>query len=153
MSTPQRPKITKEMITVAAQEFGKRHGWSEQEIADIVLCFQPPFMDGYDLAKELGCRCLWDIDAAIVDDLDGLGMNVSALLRKACIDWARDNDIQPPFPVGTTISRGEITGIYQHDGACYEVRAPGETEPSRRYIVRFEEACLPPGSKALEAAG
>ena len=151
MPTPQRPKVTKELITLAAQKLGERHGFSEQEIGDIVSCFQPS-MDGYDLAKALESRCLWDIDAVMVDDLDCLGMDVSSLLRKACIDWARDNNIQPPLPVGTTITRGEITGIYAHDGACYEVKAPGETEPSRRYIVRFEEAVLPPGSKALDVA-
>jgi hypothetical protein len=60
--------------------------------------------------------------------------------RKACIAWARDNNVQPPLPVGAITTQGEITGIYAHDGACYEIRKPGDTDSTRRYIVRFEDA-------------
>jgi hypothetical protein len=45
-------------------------------------------------------------------------------------------------------THGEITGIYAYDGACYEIRKPGDTEPTRRYIVRFEDACEAPAAVA-----
>jgi len=47
---------------------------------------------------------------------------------------------QPPMPIGTMTTQGKITGIYEHDAACYQIRENGETNESRRLIVRFEDA-------------
>lgn len=76
-----------------------------------------------------------------VEALDYMSDAVHELHRNACIAWAKENNIQPPLPIGTMTTRGEITGIYEHDGAYYEVRQTGEPEgSSKRLLVRFEDA-------------
>ena len=97
-------------------------------------------MDGYALGKELEGHYGWEIDSSYVDGLDGVDVAVRRVHRAACVEWVRENNIQPQFPVGSFITRGEITGLFEHDAACYLVRQPGDTDTTRRHIVRFEEA-------------
>ena len=136
----ERPKVTRDMITAAAQVFCAREGWDADQASDLARVCRSANMDGYELAKELDGVCGWMPTAQDVETLDNFGHEVRELHREACIIWARDNNIQPPLPVGTITTQGEITGIYAHDAACYEIRRPGDTEPTRRYIVRFEDA-------------
>jgi hypothetical protein len=100
--------------------------------------------DGYDLAKELDITHGWMPSAHDVEVLDSFRSDVREAHRQACITWAKDNNILPPLPVGSMTTKGEITGIYAHDGACYEIREAGDTNPSRRLIVRFEDAKVQP---------
>ena len=67
---------------------------------------------------------------------------VHDILRKAGLQWEKECEIKTPLPVGTMTTRGEITGIYEHEAACYLIRENGETDESRRLIVRFEDACV-----------
>jgi hypothetical protein len=109
-------------------------------------------MDGYELARELENECCWSPTAHDVETLDDLSSELREALRQARIAWARDNNVQPPLPVGTITTQGEITGIYAHDGACYEIRKTGDTDPTRRYIVRFEDARAAPAAVACIGA-
>lgn len=137
----ERPKITHEIIAGAAAAFCKRHGWDNDQANDLTESyFYDPHIDGYKLAKALDDECGWEIDAMDVDALDNFGDEVREAHRQACIAWARDNNIQPPLPIGTMTTKGEITGIFAHDAACYEVRELGDTNPTRRLIVLFEDA-------------
>lgn len=136
----ERPKLTKELIAATAAAFCKANGWDADQAAGLARVCRSAHMDGYELAKELDSVCGWIPTAQDVETLDNFGFDVREALRQACIAWARDNNVQPPLPVGTMTTQGEITGIYAHDGACYEIRKPGDTEPTRRYIVRFEDA-------------
>ena len=134
-----RPQLTKELIATTAATYCEQNGWDADQAADLAsVCNR--HMDGYDLAKELEQACGWLPTAQDVEVLDGFGSALRAAHRKACITWARENNIQPPLPVGTMTTLGEITGIYAYDGACYEVRVTGDTDPTRRRIVRFEDA-------------
>lgn len=136
----ERPKLTKELITATAAAFCGRNGWDSDQAADIARVCRSANMDGYELAKELDSMCSWMPTAQDVETLDNFGSDVREAHRQACIAWARDSNVQPPLPVGTMTTQGRITGIYAHNGACYEIRKPGDTEPTRRYIVRFEDA-------------
>ena len=135
-----RPKLTKELITVTAAAFCEASGWGPDQAADMASVCRSAHMDGYELAKELDRMCGWMPTAQDVETLDNFGCPLREALRQARITWARDNNVQPPLPVGAMTTHGEIIGIYAHDGACYEIRNPVDADPTRRYIVRFEDA-------------
>lgn len=135
----QRPKITRELIAAAAATFCARNGWDAQEAEDLVRVARA-YMDGYELAKALDSECGWSPTAQDVDTLDMFSHEINEAHRQACAAWAREQNVQPPLPVGTMTTRGEITGISSYSPASYEIRKPGDTEPTRRYIVPFEDA-------------
>jgi len=134
-----RPKVTPEMIEQAAQKLATENCWGDDQVADVVKCYRN-HMNGYELAKELESRCCWSISVMDVEELDSMDSEVREIHRTACLAWAKENDIRPPLQIGTITTQGEITGIYAHNGACYEIRKNGETNESRRLIVRFEDA-------------
>ena len=135
----ERPKVTPEMIVQAAQKLGDENGWDADDVADVAKTWRA-YMNGYDLAKALDTYCGWDIDVSDVEALDGMGAEVREIHRAACWAWAKDHYVQPPLPIGTMTTLGEITGISEDYAACYKVRANGETNDSRRLIVKFEDA-------------
>ena len=135
-----RPKVTRELIAATAETFCSRSGWDTDQAKDLARVCRHAHMDGYELAKELDNVCGWMPTAQDVETLDNFGCDVREAHRQACIAWALGNNIQPPLPVGTMTTLGEITGIYAHDGACYEILRTGDTDPTRRRIVRFEDA-------------
>lgn len=134
-----RPQLTKELIAATAATFCEENGWDADQAADLASVWSG-HMDGYELAKELDRMCGWSPTAQDVEVLDGFDSDLREAHRKVCIAWARENNIQPPLPIGTMTTLGEITGISARYGACYEIRMTGDTDPTRRRIVRFEEA-------------
>lgn len=136
----ERPKLNPELIAATAAAFCERNGWSAGQATDLAQVCRGEYMDGYELAKALDEICGWSPTAQDVETLDNFGLELREALRHKRIAWARDNNIQPPLPVGTMTTRGEITGIYEQDGACYEIRKAGDSNPTRRYIVPFEDA-------------
>jgi hypothetical protein len=144
----ERPKITRELIAATASAFCARNGWDANQAVDLGKVYRGGHMDGYALAKALDDGCGWSIQAHDVDTLDCFFGDVREAHRQACITWASDNNVQPPLPVGTMTTQGEITGIYAHDAACYEILKQGDTDPTRRYIVRFEDARAAPAAVA-----
>ena len=144
----ERPKLTQELIAATATAFAARNGWDADQAADLARVCRSENMDGYELAKELERVCYWMPNAQDVETLDNFGCDLREAHREACAAWARDNNVQPPLPIGTMTTRGEITGISKYSPASYEIRKPGDTEPTRRYIVRFEDAREAPATVA-----
>lgn len=143
MSTkPPRPAVTPAMKLQAAKNIAARNNWETDQADDIAEAFDR-HDDGYELAKKLDSDYGWHITAMDVDALDQMDSEVRELHRQACIAWAKEHDIQPPHPVGTMTTRGEITGVYEHDAAMYLIRRPGE-QSSRREIVPFEAVTVTP---------
>lgn len=134
-----RPQLTKELIAATAVTFCEQNGMDHDAAADIASVWSG-HMDGYELARELDRMCGWSPNAQDVEVLDGFSFALMEAHRAACLAWAKENNIQPPLPIGTMTTLGEITGIYALDGACYEIRMTGDTDPTRRRIVRFEDA-------------
>jgi len=103
--------------------------------------------DGYEIAKELDSWHHWDCSKEMIDYLDNYGYAVSKLVEKAEAEWAKQNNIQPPVPVGERVSFGEetgvITGISEWGAAKYLVARDDDpeahTETHRRRIVNFED--------------
>ena len=136
----ERPKVSKELVASAAATFCAREGWDESQQDDLVRVWRSANMDGYELAKALDNDCGWSPTAQDVDTLDGFRHEVREAHRRACIAWARDNNVQPPLPVGTMTTRGEITGISEYDGATYLIKEIGCKDEERRLLVKFEDA-------------
>lgn len=136
---PTRPTVTPAMIAEAADALAKRERWDSGQAADLASVYRG-HMDGYELAKQLESRYGWIISVMDVEALDCMSSEVDALHRKVCIGWASENQIQPPLPIGTMTTRGEIAGIYEHEAATYRIRAHGETQEGRFLLVRFEDA-------------
>lgn len=135
---PERPRVTNELICAASAEFCERHKWNSDQSKDLAKVYAA-HLDGYELAKALDDKFGWDIDEQVVETLGCFSNCVREAHRKMCLAWAKENNIQPPLPVGTMTTVGEITGIYAHDAACYEIKRPGDRDTTRS-IVRFEEA-------------
>lgn len=138
-SAPPRPAVTREMVVEAATKLAQRECWDESQVADLAYVYEP-HMDGYELAKALESDCLWDIDVSDVEALDSMFHEVQRVHEKACVAWVQEHNIQPPLPVGTMTTRGEIAGVYEHGPAMYRVRAHGETNDKRFLLVKFEDA-------------
>lgn len=137
----QRPTMTKELLAATAAAFCERNGWDADQAEDLAkVCRHGGRMDGYEMAKELDTYHGWLITAEDVETLDCFSSELREAHRQACIAWARDYNVQPPLPIGTMTTRGEITGISEYDGATYLVRENGCADESRRLLVRFEDA-------------
>src|SRR5574343_2074500 len=92
------------------------------------------------ITKEMILQAAKNIATDDVIALDNMNKEVREMHRKACIAWAKDNDIQPPFPIGTMTTKGEITGISEYHAASYLVKENGQKNETRRLIVKFEDA-------------
>lgn len=97
------------------------------------------------IEKSKGVR-LSTHEAAIVDML---WFHCSYVLTEYQWQWAKEYDIQPDLPLGTTTTEGIITGISGSKPASYAVKRYGQVDTPghvARYAVPFEEAipCAPP---------
>jgi hypothetical protein len=135
-NTPTRPVVTQAMIELAATDIAKQVNGDASAIAKVYH----HRMDGYELAKALERNAFWDIDVALVDDLDNMQSAVDQLLQEAEREWARINNIQPPLPIGSEITRGVITAVSTHYPATYNVKERGCTQDGRFLLVKFEHA-------------
>ena len=141
ITPPPRPKVDQTIIASAANLLCQQHGWPNEHACDIAAAYRS-HLDGYELAKALESDHSWDINAETVAQLDDMSHLVRSALRDACITWAKTYAIAPPHPVGTMTTRGEITGISDHEPATYLIRQHGETNPNRSLLIAFEQAVL-----------
>ncbi|OFN62603.1 hypothetical protein [Eikenella sp. HMSC061C02] len=154
---PPRPSVNYEIKLQAAFEFLQAHPDIEPErvnqhsiehMADDIAMHSTISSDGYELAKELDTRAGWEnIDMDLVETLDSYSMYLHHRLEREKKQWAAENNIQPPYPVGSRVRSllqwnnitGTITGISQHHAACYEVKKDGtEPDDTTRRIIEFE---------------
>lgn len=138
VEAPPRPTVTDEMVREAAVKILTRARCSEDP-DDLVVAYHPN-MDGYELAKELDQHFGWDVDAALVETLDGMHWAVRELHEAACKQWVAEWNIQPPLPDGAEITRGFIHKVCPHSAACYQVKQHGCAQEGRFLIVKFEDA-------------
>jgi hypothetical protein len=136
----KRPTLTKEMIAACAEKFGKENGYDDGEVRDIARVTRSAYLDGYELAKALDDECGWSPSRQDVENLDDFGGVLLEALRQAELAWVAEHNIQPPLPIGTMTTQGKITGVSTYSPACYEILKNGETNPTRRSIVKFENA-------------
>jgi hypothetical protein len=102
-------------------------------------------MDGYEIARDLEKYQDWfDLDLQIAEELDGVDSVVREWMHKARSDWVKAWNIQPPFPIGTVITRGVIDGISEHTPAQYLVKTSGDQVArwGGLLLLNFEDAHL-----------
>lgn len=136
-----RPSIDADTIRAALQG----SNWDPEEVKAITdacgeLFRYRRYVDGYELARHLDDRCGWDMDADTVERLDNVQYRVREEHDRRCWAWVREHNIQPPFPVGTVIKEGTITGVSKHSPATFEVLMPGDEGSTRRRLIQFEDA-------------
>lgn len=131
-----RPKITEEMIAIAAEEIAAKVNGDAGTIAK----YYKHRMDGYELARELDRRAGWELTMSDVEELDCMGVIVDELHRAAEKKWIEENDIQPPLAIGARIKEGVISGVCHHSAARYLVKENGCTQDGRWLLVKFEDA-------------
>jgi hypothetical protein len=131
----KRPQVSDEIILAAANKIAAELECDAEQIAE-VYCYG---MDGFELGKELD-RIGWDICAQDVETLDCMGYQVGVEHEAVCKKWFKDNDIQPPLPIGTNITKGVINGICEYSAGRYLVKENGCTEDGRHLLVKFEDA-------------
>lgn len=135
---PARPSLTKEILLKAAQELLEELEL-DAEPEQLVKTYAH-WMDGYQLAKRLDLDHGWDIDAQMVEHLDDFIHEVESEKDAAQKAWAKDNNIQPPHPIGTQLHEGKIAGISPHHPAAYLV---DYGKKDSKLIINFEKAITP----------
>lgn len=151
VTPPPAPQRTTEMVKTAVMAYIERHslhswGNAAQAAGDIAGAWNPG-MDGYELARALEKYCCWDgLLLQDAEDLDSIGLVVREAEEAARKAWALEWNIQPPFPIGTALTRGVIAYLDQYSAAAYGVKEHGCTEEGRYLIVRFEDAQVQGGA-------
>lgn len=134
---PDRPKADHAMILAACTAVAEKLDGADAETIAKYYCRG---MDGFELAKELDKSAYWDTTREDMEALDEVDWLVDKAERDAVRAWAEEHKPEPPFPVGTRVTEGVITGIYDYDPACYLVREDDCQDESRRRIIKFENA-------------
>ncbi|WP_233115139.1 hypothetical protein [Aggregatibacter actinomycetemcomitans] len=104
----------------------------------------------------------WDFSADTWDNIQQFDFFVRKKLKEKEQQWVKDNDIQPPFPVGSKVrmrechgeTEGVIARIYEYDPARYcvmtekqvqynkEMESLGKSERQGGWILKFEDVEL-----------
>jgi hypothetical protein len=134
---PPRPVADKAMILAACTIVAEKMDGAD---AETIAQHYRRHMDGFELAKELDRHTHWDTTRDDMESLDEVDYLVDKAEREAVKAWAAAHNPQPPLPIGTRITRGVITGIYEHDPATYKVKEAGCTDPTRSLLIKFEHA-------------
>lgn len=134
---PPRPVADEAMILAACAIVAKK---LDDADAETIAKHYSRHMDGFELAKELDKYASWDTTRDDMEALDEVDYLVDSAERAEIKAWAAEHNPQPPFPVGTRITKGMITGVSDYSPACYEVKEDGDEHPNRRLIIKFEHA-------------
>lgn len=134
---PKRPRATDAMRLEAATVIEARLGSRYQGIATDLATIDGEWMDGYEICKELESNFYYDGDLMLAQELDCYGSEIRKLREDAEKAWADEHNIQPPYPIGTRIREGVITGVYSHGAAKYLV---DYGKPGSQRIISFEDA-------------
>lgn len=134
----KRPAINKAMILAAAEQVAAEIG--DGADAETIASNYWPYMDGYELARQLDLYCGWDFTMREVEALDEMTGIVMRLQREAEKAWATAYNIQPSLPTGTTIKQGVIAGVCEHSVAKYRVKEHGCEQKGRFLLINFEDA-------------
>ena len=105
----------------------------------------------------------WDFTQELWDNIQHFGSFVRQKLKEKEQQWMKDNNIEPPFPVGAKVrllsrpyskTTGIINQIYEYEPARYcvltaeqeeynkQMEQQGKTERQGGYVVKFEDVEL-----------
>lgn len=157
---PPRPRLSAESARHAAEKFADiyAHSWlicgaSQRpdrivdDLADAVIRLDSTVPDGYRLALELDKLPHWHLYFDDVETLHNMRLFVCDEVGRAQKIWAQENDIRPPYPLGTKVvyrfgslkKSGTIVGLSERVAASYLVAADGEHRPEFLISVAYEQ--------------
>lgn len=104
----------------------------------------------------------WEFTADDWDKIQHFDFFVRDRLKEKELQWVKDNDIKPPFPVGSKVrlptyydeAEGVIDRIYEYDPARYcvmtekqaeynkKMESMGKSERQGGYVLKFEDVEL-----------
>lgn len=105
----------------------------------------------------------WDFTQELWDNIQHFGSFVRQKFKEKEQQWVKDNNIEPPFPVGAKVrllshpyskTVGIINKIYEYEPARYcvltaeqeeynkQMEQQGKTERQGGYVVKFEDVEL-----------
>lgn len=140
MTYPPRPTVTKEMIAELADKIYPGCG-------EVIARHYEPYMDSFELCKELDRYEYWDTTRDDMDKLDVLDSQIGKLGRELEKAWGAEHNPQPQFAIGDRIksgrNTGEITGLCSYSPAYYLVKKDGQVDSEKstsRLLIKFEDA-------------
>ena len=146
--TPPRPTLTGAMREEAVRKTIAAHPvlFSDDIDSDAVesgiatLVKELRFHDdGFELAKAVE-RDWWNVDAEVVEILDGLSETADNILREAVKYWVSEFDVMPVFSPGTRVTwkqnGKQVAGVicaheiqFYYAQAFYKIREDGRKYP------------------------
>lgn len=101
--------------------------------------------DGYQIAKRLDDRNGWSITPDLVEVLDSFSVYCGDALTEAEKQWAIENPMELPLPLGTTVVTRRGVGVIDHVSSYYPASYGVKLEDvgylgNGFLIVRFEDA-------------
>ena len=156
---PPRPRVSAETARRAAEKFAERYAFSwlirgasqrpdkiVDDLTDAVVRLESTIPDGYRLALELDKLPHWHLYFDEVETLHHMRLFVCDEVEQAQRIWAQENDIRPPYPLGTKVvyrlgslkKSGTIVGLSDRVAASYLVAADGEHRPEFLISVEYE---------------
>lgn len=146
-TTPQRPKITAEIIKQAAEQTAyltHLDDETQKKTAELIIKKCNPRDNGYRIARniEYELDSENDLSMEFVETMDEFQYLVSHFYAQACQEWVEEYNIKPRFLAGTTITAGEITAVSVTSPAYYLVKPHGHDDAisNRRLLIKFEDA-------------
>lgn len=133
LDIPRTP--TDEVIMKAALDTAKELAqWSEikdneieAKAKDIAAVTTGMHQNAYEICKNLDARHYWEINAQIVEVMDGYTHRLEKYRDEYIKQWILEMGVKPPFEVGTRVTwnggkTGVISGIYTHRPATYAIK-------------------------------
>lgn len=127
----KRPELTQEIILFGINELmdeypnefeGINDDYDKKKLAKVYRSYY----DGYELMKEMEYAANWEGHLELANTLDHLSIYVDSAYKKYLAQWVKDNNIQPPYPVGHKFKYKEkqavITEIYSNRPYSYCVQ-------------------------------
>lgn len=137
MSLQKRPTINQDIVSSAVCIVAEKIGMDWESIFSE---YDYP-MDGFELMKALESSG-YDIrreDMEAMDEIDDL---CEKRLKEAEYKWFEENEIKPPFDIGTLIQHGVIVGICEHKAGAYLVKPYDTFFENHFRVINFEDASI-----------
>jgi hypothetical protein len=107
-------------------------------------------MDGYEIASDLERSRHWSPDFGMAEILDGFGSACFDKLREAEKQWGAENPMEPPHPIGTSVTTrhgaGPIERINEYGVHSYIVLVDGH-----HLVIPFEDVTPTEPTEASDA--
>lgn len=133
---PKAPTETIELLQKAFECFAEEH---ECDLSILIDGYRySSVSDGYEIGKYLDTHYGWDVDLQFVNALDDLDYIANDYLQKERKKWFEENNVEPPYEIGTQLDKGTIVGIDTYYSGYYLVQQNNDS--IGKLLIKFEDA-------------